>query len=68
MIKSSKVILSPTELREFRAGKVPTRLSDPPWELTLEELKSIVQLKQCQLPRPKKPELVKASWADQGKR
>lgn len=46
MIKSSKVILSPTELREIQAGKVPARLSDPPWELTLEELKSIVQLKQ----------------------
>jgi len=46
MIKSSRVLLSPTELREIQAGKVPARLSDPPWELTLEELKSIVQLKQ----------------------
>lgn len=46
MIKSSRVLLSPTELREIQAGKVPTRLSAPPWELTLEELEDIVQLKQ----------------------
>lgn len=42
MEKNSSVILTPGEVEEVKAGRVPARLSAT-WRFTLDELKSIIE-------------------------